>query len=93
MSFFEEEKHEEIHIRIQQRNARKFITIIEGLPNDLDLKKILKYLKKVHTTNGSIIYDKEYGEIIKLQGDQRANVFNSFIEWKVTKKEYMKVHG
>lgn len=28
-----------IHIRVQQRTSRKSITIIEGLPSDLDLKK------------------------------------------------------
>ena len=37
----------QIHLRIQQRNGRKCITLIQGLPDDLDLKKILKALKKV----------------------------------------------
>jgi hypothetical protein len=34
-------------IRIQQRNGRKTLTTVQGLPNDLDLPKILKAFKKV----------------------------------------------
>ena len=35
-----------VHIRIQQRNRRKCILTVSGLEKELDLKKILKYLKK-----------------------------------------------
>ena len=31
-----------IHIRVQQRNGRKCITLIEGLAEDLDIKRICK---------------------------------------------------
>jgi translation initiation factor SUI1 len=34
-------------IRIQQRNGRKTLTTVQGLPADLDQKKILKAFKKV----------------------------------------------
>ena len=36
-----------IHIRIQQRNGRKSLTTCQGLANDLDVKRILKAIKKV----------------------------------------------
>ncbi len=36
-----------VHIRIQQRNGRKSITTVAGLSPELDLKKILRALKKV----------------------------------------------
>jgi translation initiation factor 1 len=86
------EKREEIHIRIQQRNGRKYITLIEGLSEEVDLKKFLQYLKKSYATNGTIL-SSEHGEIIQLQGDQRANVFKALTETNITKKEYIKVHG
>lgn len=41
------EKSNYVHIRIQQRNGRKSLTTVQGLTIDLDLKKILKALKKV----------------------------------------------
>ena len=36
-----------VHLRIQQRNGRKTLTTIQGLPSDLDQKKLLKAFKKV----------------------------------------------
>jgi translation initiation factor 1 len=82
-----------IHIRIQQRNGRKCLTLIYGIAADLDLKKILKYLKKVYSTNGNVVNDSEHGEVIQLQGDQRRNVYDSLIEWKIAEKEDIRVHG
>ena len=50
----DEEKGEEIgkkdanliHIRVQQRNGRKCITTIQGLADELDIKRICKAFKK-----------------------------------------------
>ncbi len=36
-----------VHIRVQQRRGRKCVTMVEGLADDLDLKKICKFVKKV----------------------------------------------
>ena len=36
-----------VHIRIQQRNGRKTLTTCQGIPEEFDLKKILKAFKKV----------------------------------------------
>ncbi|CAE7860741.1 SUI1 [Symbiodinium sp. KB8] len=63
-----------VHIRVQQRNGRKCITTVQGLDSDLDLKRILKAIKKRYNCNGNIKNVKEYGEIIQVQGDQRANI-------------------
>jgi translation initiation factor 1 len=82
-----------VHIRIQQRNGRKCITLVQGIADDLDLHKILKYLKKLYSTNGNVRSDPTYGEIIQLQGDQRKNVYDSLIEWQISPKEDIKVHG
>ncbi len=53
-----------VHIRIQQRNGRKSLTTVQGLASDLDLRKILKALKKTYSTNGTILSDEELGSII-----------------------------
>ena len=62
-----------VHIRIQQRNGRKSLTTVQGLAIDLDLKKILKALKKTYSTNGTILVDDEVGEVIQLQGQTKTN--------------------
>lgn len=35
-----------VHVRVQQRNGRKSLTTVQGLPTAFDYKKILKALKK-----------------------------------------------
>ncbi|KKZ64532.1 hypothetical protein EMCG_01411 [[Emmonsia] crescens] len=72
-----------IHIRIQQRNGRKTLTTVQGLPKKFDQKKILKVIKKKFACNGTIVNDSEMGEVIQLQGDQRKDVQ----EFLVDKKE------
>jgi len=82
-----------VHIRIQQRNGKKCLTLISGIAEDLDLHKIMRYLKKMYNTNGNVMSDPQYGDIIQLQGDQRKNVHDSLIEWKIVEKEDIRVHG
>ena len=85
----------EIHIRIQQRNSRKSITIVQGLPPKLDLKKVLKYFKKKFCCNGVIVDDPqdEKVKILQITGDQRTNVAEFLINEKIARKELVKVHG
>ena len=82
-----------MHIRIQQRNGRKSLTTVQGLALDLDLKKILRALKKTYSTNGTILVDEELGEVIQLQGDQRKNVYEFLTKCNIVDKNDVKVHG
>lgn len=93
--FFEDdEKHNIVHIRIQQRNSKKTITTIEGLDTSIDLKKLLKYIKKQFNCNGSIIKIEEDNiNIIQLQGDQRENIKNFLIKENIISEDFIKIHG
>ena len=92
--FFEtEKKHNIVHIRIQQRNAKKTITTIEGLDSSIDLKKLVKYIKKIFNCNGCIYTTDEENKIIQLQGDQRDNIKNFLIKENIISKDFIKVHG
>ena len=62
-----------IDIRFQQMGPRS-ITLIEGLDDDLDIKRISKAMKKHLNCAASIHKDKDEKEIIKLQGDHRQSV-------------------
>lgn len=87
-------RDEPVHIRIQQRNARKTITSVQGLAEDLDLKKILKAFKRAFKCNGAIIEDKTgLGMIIQMQGDQRAGVREFLIDQEIIAKDSIVVHG
>jgi translation initiation factor 1 len=86
-----------IHIRVQQRNGRKCITTVQGLDDDLDLKRICKAMKKSFNCNGSIDEDEDMGEVIQLQGDQRHNVREWLIDQEVVTKmeadDRIVIHG
>ncbi|OLN81105.1 Eukaryotic translation initiation factor eIF-1-like protein 2 [Colletotrichum chlorophyti] len=85
-----------IHIRIQQRNGRKTLTTIQGLPKRFDQKKILKVIKKKFACNGTIVEDQDLGEVIQLQGDQRKNIHDFLIdkqEGLEMDAKLVKVHG
>jgi len=77
-----------VHIRVQQRTQRQYITTIQNLPTLIDLKKLLKILKKKFCCNGTI----EENAII-LQGDQRTNVANYLLNEKLCTRSEIKVHG
>lgn len=82
-----------IHIRVQQRTGRKSLTLVEGLAAELDLKKILKALKKQHCCNGTVVETEENGDVLQLSGDQRQNVLAFLVEEGIAKKENVKMHG
>lgn len=51
-----------VHIRIQQRNGRKTLTTVQGMPNDIDLEKLLKHFKKEFACSGHINHDEDMGQ-------------------------------
>jgi translation initiation factor 1 len=82
-----------VTIGIQQRNNRQYITIISGIAEDLDLKKILRYFKKTYNCNGTILEDEKFGNIITLTGNQKDNVYNFFINEKIYNKNNIIIKG
>lgn len=88
-----DDKKDYIHIRIQQRNGRKTLTTIQGLPKEIDPKRVLKFAKKEFATNGSIVNDTELGEVIQLQGDQRQKISDLMVASMGIKKSNIKIHG
>ncbi|KAJ2832962.1 Eukaryotic translation initiation factor eIF-1 [Coemansia erecta] len=82
-----------IHIRLQLRNARKSTTTLQGLPEEFDLKKLLKFFKKTFGCLGTIVKDDDFGKVIQLGGDQRAKLSEFLIGEGIAKKGDIKVHG
>jgi translation initiation factor 1 len=90
----EKKNNRQIHVRRQQRNGRKCITLIEGLGDEFDLKRMLKKMKKRFACNGSICKDEEFGNIINLQGEHRNEVKEFLVNVEqVVNEEDIKVHG
>ncbi|WVR05448.1 translation initiation factor SUI1 [Kwoniella sp. DSM 27419] len=85
-------KNDKIHIRLQQRNGRKTLTTVQGIPKKFDHSKILKAMKKEFACNGTVVKPDEAGEdelagvkpnmgdVLQLQGDQRMSVKQFLID-------------
>merc|ERR1711971_1022574 len=72
-----DEDFSRVHIRVQQRNARKRITLIEGLDEEFNFKKILKYMKRGFKCNGACVKSKIAGTVIQLQGTKGSELETS----------------
>jgi translation initiation factor 1 len=89
-----------VHIRNQQRNGRKTLTTIQGLQSlpdvppgyEIDVAKVLKYMRTWFSTNGTLVKDKEDLMVIQLQGDFRKQAFQRLVDHKICQREYIKVH-
>jgi len=86
------QKTDAIHLRVQQRNGRKSITTVAGLSPELDLKKIVKAVKKSYNCNGCIVDDEKAGQVLQFQGDHRDNIKAFLIENGFPEKD-IKKHG
>jgi translation initiation factor 1 len=88
---------EKIHIRFQQNGPRS-ITLIEGLEEELDLKRITKAMKKEFNCASSLhVDDKTKESYIKLQGDHRDKIREWLLKEKIVEaseaKERIIIHG
>ena len=84
-----------VHLRYQQRTTRKGYTIIEGMPDDIDCKKVLRGFKKIFSCNGALKKDKKNTDthVILLQGDHREDVRKFLMEEGIVSKDEIKMHG
>lgn len=82
-----------VTIAVEKRNGKKCITNVIGMADDLDLKRILSYLKKMHNCNGSILKDEIYGEIMSFSGDQKENIYNFLVNEEIYSKEDIIIKG
>mmetsp|Transcript_28451 Transcript_28451/g.65090 ORF Transcript_28451/g.65090 Transcript_28451/m.65090 type:complete len:123 (-) Transcript_28451:217-585(-) len=83
---------DKIHVRVQQRNGRKCITTVQGLADDLDIKRICKAFKKNFSCNGAVQKDEE-GDVIQLSGDQRTNVRDFLVDQQICLTDSIVLHG
>ena len=84
-----------VHLRYQQRTTYKGYTIIEGMPGDIDCKRVLRHFKKTLSCNGALKKDPKNPDsnIILLQGDHRDDVEKFLLEEGIVSKDEIKKHG
>lgn len=83
-----EQEFSQVHLRVRKRNNRKYWTTIEGLDENINVKKLIKNLKKELSCNGSI-----KDEIITFQGDKRQEIKDILIREEIVDEKHIVVHG
>jgi translation initiation factor 1 len=81
-----------VHLRVQQRNGRKTLTTVQGLSKGFNYAKVLRDLKRELCCNGTVVEDKELGNVIQLQGDHRKKVAAFIAKAGLAKTDCIKVH-
>ena len=81
-----------IHIRKQARSGSKMITTIQNLDKAIDKTELLKRFRKQFACNGNIATDKDYGEVIQLQGDHFRNICKFLREHNYAQEDQIVVH-
>lgn len=66
------------------------MTTLQGLPEELNLKKILAYLKREFACSGKV---NEEENAMLFAGDQRQKLAEFLVKEKIAKKEDIKIHG
>jgi len=82
-----------VHIRIIQMGGRKKVTICQGLLPEVNLKKVLRSMKKNFNVGGAIIENHEFGRIIQLQGNHALNMKTLLVEAGLCSAENVYLHG
>lgn len=67
--------------------GKKWITTIEGLDNDLDLKRISRAMKKTLHCSVNITTNQDEEAVIQLQGDQREFIKDWLVANEVLTKQ------
>lgn len=94
LDFESELNVEKVVIQVNKRNNRQSYTIITNIAEDLDTKRICKYLKKVLNCGGNVSIDeKTQKEIIRLTGDQKQAVIDFLINEEIYKPDEIIVKG
>jgi translation initiation factor SUI1 len=75
-----------VYVRLIQVSGRQSVTVIIGLDEDIDTKKVLRAMKRSMSCNGTI----KDGNI-QLQGDHRADSARWLIEHKIVERRDLRV--
>jgi translation initiation factor 1 len=86
-----------IHLRLQKRGNKKFLTIVEGLDEDLDEVRICRHMRRAFNCNGAVLKGEDNKPILQLQGDQRQSIKEWLLAQEILTekeaKERLVTHG
>lgn len=82
-----------VTISLRQRNARQCVTLIEDLEDELDIKRIAKFMGKEFHCNSNVLKDEQGCEIIRLTGDQRQTCQDFLVKHQICEPDQIIIRG
>ena len=83
-----------IHLRIQKRTGNSCLTLIDGLPEHVNVKQFTQNVRKMFHCSCTEIEHPKFGRCIQVSGDFRNEVKNLLIKEKfVSNEKEIKIHG
>lgn len=80
------------HIKLIPRTKRKSMTIVEKIPERIDLNMLLKSMRQLLHCTGSIKENSD-GKYIQFTGDHRLAIRDYFIQKSIVKSQNIIIHG
>ncbi len=82
----------QVHLRAQRRGTRKFVTTVQNLAADLDLKKIADEMQTTLKVSATVVFSEEFGHVIQLSGDSRLGVKDFLVKRNICLASLIVVH-
>ena len=87
-------KENPIHISTQQRTTKKKLTIVRGIPDDIDIVLVSRAWQKLFHCVSAVKYDKSTKEyFIQINGDHKNEVKEFLIHEGIGREDNIKMHG
>ncbi|KAG5503463.1 hypothetical protein JKF63_05602 [Porcisia hertigi] len=84
---------QKVHIRVQQRKGKKFVTTVQGLNQKLNFRRINREFQRRWGCNGTVIQSTEAGTVIQLQGNWSEKIKQFLLEEHMATENNLEIHS
>ncbi|KAH8606389.1 putative Translation initiation factor SUI1 [Trypanosoma vivax] len=84
---------QKVHIRVQQRKGKKFVTSVQGLNQDLNFRRINREFQRRWGCNGTVISTSDAGKVIQLQGDWSHHIRKFLLDEHMATEQNLEIHS
>ncbi|AYU79207.1 putative translation factor sui1 [Leishmania major strain Friedlin] len=84
---------QKVHIRVQQRKGKKFVTTVQGLNQKLNFRRINREFQRRWGCNGTVISTPDAGTVIQLQGNWSENIKQFLLDEHMATENNLEIHS
>lgn len=84
---------QKVHIRVQQRKGKKFVTTVQGLNQKLNFRRINREFQRRWGCNGTVIATPDAGTVIQLQGNWSEKIKEFLLDEHMATELNLEIHS